>query len=271
MTIKEFAALCKCNPQTLRYYDRIGLLRPDEVDEWTGYRYYKENQALDFVKIKNLQEAEFSIEEIKELLQKSDDELYHAFEKKIESQLAKLKQIRKIQSAYLSEKQNMKAAIRDIKEKVIASAQKCNPEDAFGISEEYYRKLIDKTNEYFETSIKRRNIFDADFSDVEISESNDVAEEEQYDNPLKNGVYTIVYERHDWKKIKETLADLPKLEDGEYLFYSEVEKSGLYSMAFCNVVLGWALDQNEGKKLTLGCNCTESKDGRNHFWLLRAK
>ena len=28
MTIKEFAGLCGCNPQTLRYYDSVGLLKP---------------------------------------------------------------------------------------------------------------------------------------------------------------------------------------------------------------------------------------------------
>ena len=65
MTIKEFAKLCGCNPQTLRYYDHMNLLKPVKVDEWTGYRYYEDEQALVFVKIKNLQTAGFSIEEIK--------------------------------------------------------------------------------------------------------------------------------------------------------------------------------------------------------------
>ena len=56
MTIKEFAKLCSCNTQTLRYYDRINLLKPAKTDEMTGYRYYSENQAMDFVKIKNLKD-----------------------------------------------------------------------------------------------------------------------------------------------------------------------------------------------------------------------
>ena len=51
MTIKEFANLCGCNPQPLRYYDHMNLLKPMKVDEWTGYRYYEDEQALDFVKI----------------------------------------------------------------------------------------------------------------------------------------------------------------------------------------------------------------------------
>ena len=68
MTIKEFAHLCGCNAQTLRYYDKIDLLKPVQVDPWSSYRYYAQKQALDFVKIKNLQQADFSISEIKELL-----------------------------------------------------------------------------------------------------------------------------------------------------------------------------------------------------------
>lgn len=53
MTIKDFANLVECNPQTLRYYDREDLLKPVRVDQWSGYRYYEEEQALAFVKIKN--------------------------------------------------------------------------------------------------------------------------------------------------------------------------------------------------------------------------
>ena len=61
MTIKQFAALCGCSTQTLRYYDKVELLKPVEVDFWTGYRYYEEEQALVFVKIKHLQKAGFTI------------------------------------------------------------------------------------------------------------------------------------------------------------------------------------------------------------------
>ena len=83
MTIKQFASLCGCNTQTLRYYDKIGLLKPVKVDSWSGYRYYTKSQAMDFVKIKNLQAADFSIDEIKILLAMSDQQIYEAFDRKI--------------------------------------------------------------------------------------------------------------------------------------------------------------------------------------------
>ena len=107
ITIQGFARLCGCNTQTLRYYDRIGLLAPAKVDQWTGYRYYEEDQAMMFVKIKNLQQADFSIEEIKGLLGEDDSFLMEALERKITEQEQKLEQIRKIQRSYLEETMNM--------------------------------------------------------------------------------------------------------------------------------------------------------------------
>ena len=43
MQINEFAKLTGVSVRTLHYYDEIGLLKPAEVDEWTGYRFYDEN------------------------------------------------------------------------------------------------------------------------------------------------------------------------------------------------------------------------------------
>lgn len=70
MTIKEFAKLCGCNPQTLRYYDRVGLLKPVRVDRYSGYRFYDEEQAVTFVKIKNLQSALFTKEQLEAIRQR---------------------------------------------------------------------------------------------------------------------------------------------------------------------------------------------------------
>ena len=49
MTIKEFAKLLNCNTQTLRYYDKINLLKPVKVDKFSSYRYYEKEQALRFI------------------------------------------------------------------------------------------------------------------------------------------------------------------------------------------------------------------------------
>lgn len=66
--IGEFSYLCSMSIKTLRYYDKIGVLTPERVDELTGYRYYSIDQLEQAQKIKSLQEASFTLEEIKAIL-----------------------------------------------------------------------------------------------------------------------------------------------------------------------------------------------------------
>ena len=54
--------------KTLRHYEQKGLLLPDEVDEWTGYRYYSIDQMQRLQSIRDMQRLGFSLEEIKDLL-----------------------------------------------------------------------------------------------------------------------------------------------------------------------------------------------------------
>ena len=55
--------------KTLRHYEQRGLLLPDEVDKWTGYRYYSISQMQQLNTIRGLQRQGFTLEEIKELLE----------------------------------------------------------------------------------------------------------------------------------------------------------------------------------------------------------
>ena len=114
MTILEFARLCGTTTQTLRYYDRVDLLKPCRLDGWTGYRYYEKEQAADFVKIKNLQLADFSIAEIKALLSSSDEAIYRAFDEKIAVEQEKLAKILKIQESYRKEAMTIDSKINAI-------------------------------------------------------------------------------------------------------------------------------------------------------------
>ncbi len=271
MTIKEFAKLCNCNPQTLRYYDKEDLLKPNAVDSWTGYRYYSKEQAIDFVKIKNLQEADFSIKEIKELLMQSDEEIYQAFDKKIEEQFAKLEKIRKIQTTYLSEKHSMEAKIRKIKEQVMVAAREYDSQEEFGITQEYYDQLMKIANEMFEASINHIEELNTGAFDLEPGEGTDIAEEPKKLSPLKDNAYTLIHEKHGWRNTKEVMENFSLLENGEYILCFDMEKSKIGNIAFGNLILGYILDQNKGKNLQLECRVGESDDNGNHFWLLKAK
>ncbi len=67
LMIKEFSLLCQVTVKTLRHYEKMGLLRPAEVDEWTGYRYYDVSQMQTLGQIRKLKDMGFSLEEIRDL------------------------------------------------------------------------------------------------------------------------------------------------------------------------------------------------------------
>ena len=50
-TIREFARLRNINVNSMRYYEKLGLLKPAYTDENTGYRYYKADQLAVLDKI----------------------------------------------------------------------------------------------------------------------------------------------------------------------------------------------------------------------------
>ena len=67
LKIGEFSKMMQVTVRTLHYYEQRGLLTPDEVDEWTGYRYYSIGQMQKLNDIRDLQRLGFSLDEIKDL------------------------------------------------------------------------------------------------------------------------------------------------------------------------------------------------------------
>ena len=66
-TISEMASLLGVTTHTLRYYEKMGLIRP-EVNEETGYRYYTVTDTRRFNLCRELRAAELSLEECRELI-----------------------------------------------------------------------------------------------------------------------------------------------------------------------------------------------------------
>jgi len=64
--IGELAKIKRIDAQTLRYYDQLGLLSPDLINEQNGYRYYSEEQFLEVDHIKFLKLIGLSLEEVKQ-------------------------------------------------------------------------------------------------------------------------------------------------------------------------------------------------------------
>ena len=290
ITIQGFARLCGCNTQTLRYYDRIGLLAPAKVDQWTGYRYYEEDQAMTFVKIKNLQQADFSIEEIKGLLREDDSFLMEALERKITEQEQKLEQIRKIQRSYLEETMNMQNIVDTITGYVGERLDNPAMWEEFGLGKDDETEITAKVHELLADWLlecrKTGDEVSLTADDKTISGMKDIAKKVkkgQLDGAeelmLTRGKQEIereipagaekVFERSGWDHISDFIGDLPDLGNGKqkYFLFCVREGSPVVDFGFPTMVLAVMAAKFNAMDGGMTCKTALSDDGQNHFEL----
>lgn len=295
MTIKEFAQLCSCNAQTLRYYDRIGLLCPRKVDQWSRYRYYDAKQALDFIRIKNLQSADFTIEEIKQLLKKSDAEIFEAFDQKIRQQEEKLSQIKKIQQSYLQEKNAMEKMLKCFTDFLMTALRQYDGLDEFALSPEEKPAIEELIGSYLESSLLQLPLPEP--QEVTLKIDQELIQGADQVMQFLDGVETIseevdfilnyqkepadastdadwisVWESHEWRHVHEFIGQIPLLEpEKEYRFHfcmnNEMDVSKNDFLAFSLYMIGAMLKKNPGCRGIKCCLKDDSQDGKNHFYL----
>lgn len=297
MTIKEFASLCGCNAQTLRYYDRIDLLKPVKVDPWSGYRYYEKAQAVSFVKIKNLQAADFTIDEIKALLAMTDAEVYEAFDRKIAEQAQKLERIKEIQRSYLTEKNNMEKLIQSYTDFLLHAISDYEVLREFGLSPGEGSAVVEKLMEYLGRRAAKHlpaepeqvrmivndqvicgadHIADA-FAQLKEKGYGDTVllgdEEVQMEDGFTPENSETIWQCHGWRFVYEFLDRIPPLRSGyDYCFcFDLTEDKCRDGLEFPMFMIAAMLPRLEDEDITLGCSVERSRDGENHFTLLRRK
>ncbi len=130
-SVGEAARAVHTTSETLRHYDRIGLVKPGRKDEWTNYRYYTEQDIVRLNTVRALQMMDLSLQEIKKVLEYDDLEKIIAFleraEKKADEKIEALKYSKaKIQLAKADYERKLQAreelsgtVIKEIPERVI--------------------------------------------------------------------------------------------------------------------------------------------------------
>ena len=296
ITIKEFASLCGCSTQTLRYYDKIDLLKPVKVDQRSGYRYYTKSQAIDFVKIKNLQAADFTIDEIKVLLRMSDKQVYEAFDRKVAEQTQKLERIKEIQQSYLTEKSNMEKLIQNLSDYLFNAVSDYSILREFGLSPDEGPAIVAKLRDYIEKSTLSHlpnapdvylTIDDQVFRGANrVADALAVLKDKGYDSTVLLGDEAI-FEEEDftpedsevlwvcdgWKFVYEFIDSIPPMDArSNYCFYFKLteDKYG-EGLEFPMFMIAAMLPKIELKDICVGCSVNRSDDGQNHFRLLRGK
>ena len=93
-SVGEAAKAVHTTSETLRHYDRIGLVKPSKKDEWTNYRYYTEQDIVRLNTVRALQAMDLPLQEIKKVLEYDDLEKIVDFlaqtEKKADEKIAAL-------------------------------------------------------------------------------------------------------------------------------------------------------------------------------------
>ena len=296
MTIKEFASLCGCNTQTLRYYDKIDLLKPVKVDQWSGYRYYAKSQAIDFVKIKNFQAADFTIDEIKVLLTMQDNQVLEAFDRKIAAQAQKLERIKEIQQSYLTEVNTMKKMINSFCDHLLERANdpemlrefSMNTDDAEKLVEAVRNLMISRTIESGEKPrtvnvIVDEDVFEGpeaiekmtfmireeDMNDTVVLSADNVKREPFRPTEDMETIWTV----HGWSYVHEILDEIPALEDGkQYTLLLHVHNKPISdTLSYSLFMIAAMLLKGYDASTKMHCIVEHSADSQNHFTLLRKK
>lgn len=78
-SVKQLAKMAGVTNRTLHYYDEIGLLKPESYGD-NGYRYYGEESILRLQQILFFRELDFSLEQIKTILDSPDFDLLGALQ-----------------------------------------------------------------------------------------------------------------------------------------------------------------------------------------------
>ena len=73
--IGDFSKIVDIPVRTLRYYAEYGVLVPSEIDVWTGYKYYSEDNIRECKVIKLLKTLDFTLDEIIEYKDNLDEEI----------------------------------------------------------------------------------------------------------------------------------------------------------------------------------------------------
>lgn len=73
LKIGEFSKISRVSIRMLRHYDEIGLLKPSDIDSFTGYRYYSVDQLPIVGRITALKDMGFNLAVIGEILASYED------------------------------------------------------------------------------------------------------------------------------------------------------------------------------------------------------
>lgn len=223
LSIGEFSKICQVTIKTLRYYDKIGLLKPVWVDEATGYRYYSREQLEKMLLIQRLKRYGFLLEEIQDILHCTERGVLLS---KMQQQKEKLKQRKQDIELAMSEltahiqsyertgnlmdyQKGYKIELQEVSERNVIAYRKKMGVDEFG---KYYSILYDRVPKERVTpngivgAVYYDKEFDRTCSDIELIVG--IREKEKADRVMEGGLCAVTVHKGPYSSLPEAYGAL---------------------------------------------------------------
>lgn len=149
MSVKEFAELTGVSVRTLHYYDEINLLKPAEIDENNGYRFYDKTALERMQEILFYRELDFPLKSICEILSSPDYDKQKALTQQKKLLILKKERLERIISA-IDNAEESEAIMKALNNNDYEAARKQYESEAkerWGKTEAY-KEHTEKTKDY---------------------------------------------------------------------------------------------------------------------------
>ena len=149
MSVKEFAELTGVSVRTLHYYDEINLLKPAEIDENNGYRFYDRTALERMQEILFYRELDFPLKSICEILSSPDYDKQKALTQQKKLLILKKERLERIISA-IDNAEESEAIMKALNNNDYEAARKQYESEAkerWGKTEAY-KEHTEKTKDY---------------------------------------------------------------------------------------------------------------------------
>ncbi|MGX6592441.1 MerR family transcriptional regulator [Cetobacterium ceti] len=240
--ISDVAKIFNISRQTLIYYDKINLFKPEYKNEENNYRYYSDNQLYDLYFILALKEGGFSLKEIENYYESTSNNCGEKFlnEKilEIDKQILKLKNLKTL---ILKKQMELKNILdeKDTEPKVEFQNKNylfnLKVNNIQGVTEaikklDEIKKQKKIGNEFYITSLRKEDILSKNFYKINtvgilLNEEDKKLFLEKYE-VIEPNLYGIIYHKDIYDNIHLTYEKLLKfIEKNDYIVIgSSLEK-----------------------------------------------
>ncbi len=236
LTIKQFSKLVGVSTRTLDYYDTIGLLKPDYIDNNTSYRYYGNKNYLRMQEIMFYKELDFSLKDISIILSSQNYDQKTTFLKQKELLILKRNRLNNIINSIDNIIKGETIDMKIFKDKEYIEAKDKYKDEVINrwSNTNAYKEHLNKTQNYTkevwqEIGIKLNNIF-KEFNTLLINKKN------INDIDVLNQVKVLqdFISETQYTCTKEILLSLGNMYINDERFKNNIDKVGLGTAEFIN-------------------------------------